>query len=108
VALPDLEQAVFVRGGTILPILLHEDCMALLPCKAKDIRFEIYPDSTAKATGTLNLDDGETLYYLSEKCRYTYSFDGSNFSVDDAPCPYLGDLPYVRTAVIYGVESAPQ
>jgi len=63
VALPDLEQAVFVRGGTILPILLHENCMALLPCMMNDISFEIYPDSTGKATGTLYLDDGETSIY---------------------------------------------
>ena len=37
--------------------------MALLPCMMNDISFEIYPDSTGKATGTLYLDDGETSIY---------------------------------------------
>ena len=30
--LSDLEQAVFVKAGSILPILLHDECMALMPC----------------------------------------------------------------------------
>jgi len=50
-ALPDLEQAVFVRGGTVLPILLHEDCVSLLPCMDRPIRLEIYPDANGKASG---------------------------------------------------------
>jgi len=28
-----------------------------------DIRFEIYPNSTGKATGTMYFDDGQTLNY---------------------------------------------
>ena len=42
--LTDLEQAVFVRGGSVIPILLHEDCMALLPCIRNPIRLEVYLD----------------------------------------------------------------
>ena len=42
--LSDLEQAVYIRGGTILPILEHDDCMALLPCMSNDIHLEVYPD----------------------------------------------------------------
>ena len=42
VLLPDLEQAIFVRGGSVLPVLLHEDCMALSTCINNDIRVEIY------------------------------------------------------------------
>ena len=63
-ALPDLEQAVFVRGGSILPILLHEDCMSLLTCMRNDIRLEVYPDETYSAVGTLYLDDGSSFEYL--------------------------------------------
>lgn len=57
-ALNDLEQAVFVRGGSILPIKEHKDCMALLPCMLHNIWLEVYPDTENKATGSLYLDDG--------------------------------------------------
>ena len=58
--LTDLEQAVFVRGGSVIPILLHEDCMALLPCIRNPIRLEVYLDENDEASGELYLDDGET------------------------------------------------
>lgn len=43
--LSDLEQAVFIRGGSVMPILLHEDCMALTQCINDSIRLEVYPDT---------------------------------------------------------------
>jgi len=42
--LEDLQQAIFVKGGHILPILQHENCMALLACIDNPITLEIYPD----------------------------------------------------------------
>lgn len=57
-ALSDLEQAVFIRGGSILPILLHDDCFSLIPCMRNDIRLEVYPDSEGNASGSLYFDDG--------------------------------------------------
>ena len=65
VDLSDLEQAVFIRGGSILPILLHEDCMALLPCIKNPIRLEVYLDENDSASGSLYLDDGETYEFLN-------------------------------------------
>ena len=61
--LTDLEQAVFVRGGAVLPILLHENCTALTNCFFGKIRLEVYLDGASKATGHLYLDDGETMDY---------------------------------------------
>jgi len=61
--LTDLEQAVFVKGGSVLPILLHENCTALTNCFFGKIRLEVYLDNAAKATGHLYLDDGETTEY---------------------------------------------
>ena len=37
--------------------------MALLPCMGNDIRLEIYPDASGLASGSLYLDNGETLDY---------------------------------------------
>jgi alpha-glucosidase (family GH31 glycosyl hydrolase) len=36
--LGDLEQGIFVKGGSIVPILEHEGCMALLACIDNPIR----------------------------------------------------------------------
>ena len=36
--LNDLEQAIFVRGGSIITVLAHSDCMALSRCIKNDVR----------------------------------------------------------------------
>ncbi len=43
--LSDLDQAVFIKGGSVLPMLLHDDCMAISNCIFDKIRVEVYPDS---------------------------------------------------------------
>ena len=43
--LPDLEQAVYIKGGSVLPILEHEGCMALTKCINNGIRLEVYLDT---------------------------------------------------------------
>ena len=63
VTLPDLEQAVFIRGGSILPILLHEECLALLKCYKNPIRLEMYLDEAQEAAGQLYIDDGLSYEY---------------------------------------------
>lgn len=49
--LPDLEQAVFIKGGSILPTLLHDDCYALSKCYWNKIRLDVYIDSNNSASG---------------------------------------------------------
>jgi len=66
-ALSDLEQAAFVRGGSILPILQHDDCMALLPCMRNDITLEVYPDASGNALGSIYLDDGFSFFYTTNE-----------------------------------------
>jgi alpha-glucosidase (family GH31 glycosyl hydrolase) len=51
VLLYDQEQAVFVKGGSIVPILLHDDCMSLLSCINNPLRLEVYPDGYGNAQG---------------------------------------------------------
>ena len=70
VTLPDLDQAVFIRGGSIIPILLHEDCMSLLPCIKNPIRLEVYLDENDQAGGTLYIDDGETYEFKNSTNGY--------------------------------------
>ena len=42
---PDLEQVVYIKAGSVLPILLHENCYALTKCVDDKIKLEVYLDS---------------------------------------------------------------
>ena len=65
VVLRDLEQAVFIRGGSILPILSHQNCLALLECYKNPINLEVYLDEASQAAGSLYIDDGLSHDYQS-------------------------------------------
>lgn len=61
-----MEQATFIKGGSIVPILLHEDCLALLTCYQNPIRLEVYLDENDSAKGWLYTDDGTSFDYEEE------------------------------------------
>merc|ERR1712187_1019460 len=112
VDLSDLEQAVFIRGGSILPILLHEDCMALLPCIKNPIRLEVYLDENDSASGSLYLDDGETYEFLNSTdghASISFSYDGNMLtSSNTAGNNYeTGEDQVVSQVVIYGFKKSP-
>ena len=79
---PDLEQVVYVKGGSILPILLHDDCFALKKCISNKIRLEVYLDADNKASGNFYADDGASL--LAELDFFyaltTFSWDGTGLN----------------------------
>ena len=56
-----------MKGGSIIPILQHDDCMALLACIENPIKLEIYQNENGYAEGTLYLDDGFSLNYLRDE-----------------------------------------
>lgn len=60
VNMPDLEQAVFIKGGSVMPTLLHDNCMAISTCIFDKIRLDVYLDADQKATGKLYTDDGKS------------------------------------------------
>ena len=75
--LPDLEQAVFVKGGSVVPILEHDECLAITECFHGQYRLEVYLDQDQKASGTMFFDDGASFKYQSEEA-YTiieYTFE---------------------------------
>ena len=61
--LEDLDQAVFVRGGSVLPILNHNGCLAILECIGNSINLEVYLDKDGKASGDLYVDYGHSFAY---------------------------------------------
>ena len=64
--LPDLEQAVFIKGGSIIPTLLHDECFALMACFHNKIRLDVYLDDNLQASGSLFADDGVSFKYKTE------------------------------------------
>ena len=61
--LDDLDQAVFVLGGAIIPTLLHDGCLAISKCIDAPIRLTAYMDMYGHSEGDLYLDDGISLDY---------------------------------------------
>ena len=109
-ALSDLEQAVFIRGGSVLPILLHDDCVSLIPCMRKDIRLEVYPDSEGNASGSLYLDDGSSFEFTnreSKSARLSFSYLDATLSVSFKYGSLYDDIPNVASVVIFGARSTP-
>lgn len=47
----ELEMPVWIKGGTILPILLHDGALSLLRAINNDMSLEIYPSATGDARG---------------------------------------------------------
>ena len=89
--LPDLEQAVFIKGGSILPVLLHDNCMALSKCYWDAIKLEVYLDSTGNAEGALYTDDGVSFEYRdkSSYAKVAFTFNGGLRSKRDSnPASY--------------------
>jgi alpha-glucosidase (family GH31 glycosyl hydrolase) len=74
---------VFVKSGTILPILNFEiDRMSILQAIEDPIRLEIFPDSADKSTGQLYLDDGLTNDYQSGSyAQYEFTYADNVLSV---------------------------
>jgi len=69
---------VFVKGGSILPILLHDDCMALSQCYWGKIRLEVYLDWSKRASGFLFTDDGVSVD--AEHALVDFSFHGESLT----------------------------
>ena len=111
-ALSDLEQAVFVRAGSILPILLHDDCESLIPCMRNDIRLEVYPDSIyGAASGSLYLDDGASYEFTdrdNKSARLNINFANFALFVGVEHGNNYQDIPNVQSVVIYGVSEVPK
>ena len=100
---------MFIRGGSILPILLHDDCVSLIPCMRNDIRLEVYPDSEGNASGSLYLDDGSSFEFTdrdSKSARLSFSYSDTTLSVTFDHGTNYEDIPNVASVVIFGVSQA--
>ena len=77
--LPDNQQGIWVRGGSVLPILQHPDDMSLLAAIDNAIKLDIYLDDYDQAKGYVYMDDGQTFNFRDscEKTLVEYSYTKS-------------------------------
>lgn len=109
--LPDLEQAVFIKGGSVMPTLLHDDCMAISTCMFDKIRLDVYLDADQKASGNLYTDDGVSFKHETDKeyATVAFKFDG-NLSSELTSTEATYTFPKSQTidqVAIYGLSSTP-
>jgi alpha-glucosidase (family GH31 glycosyl hydrolase) len=87
------EYGVYVKGGSILPIKLHQGAQSILRTLLMPIRLDIYLSiSRTTAQGVLYLDDGESFKYKlkKEKALIRYVFKDNILG-----CESLYDASYV-------------
>jgi len=97
-----------------LPILQHDDCAAILPCRWNDIKLEVYPDADGNAKGELYLDDGFSIIAADDmvnKVRLEFTYQAgkldSSFIFGSDAYPHT-QFPFVASVIIYGVDKAPE
>lgn len=80
VPVADTEEAIFIREGSIIPLLNFEmGRMSLLEAIDDPVNLLIYPDVLGQdATGDLHLDEGETNQYLQkERTEVRFDWNGT-------------------------------
>lgn len=110
--LSDLQQGLFVRGGTILPLLQHDDCMALLACITNAITLEIYIDADGNSYGQIYLDDGETFDFAKDATKsalikFNYESNTLTSYFESGSGYDLPETQQVTKVIIYGLDSNP-
>lgn len=76
------DQAVFAKGGSIIPALSHEDCQAIDECINNPITLHVFCTDDQQAWGTVYFDDGHTYNYTMKdgSAELSFEFDGSKLT----------------------------
>ena len=65
--LNDLEQGIWVNGGSIIPSLYRFDAMSLLHALTNPMSLGIYLDEKREASTQIYIDDGQTFEYQTDQ-----------------------------------------
>jgi alpha-glucosidase (family GH31 glycosyl hydrolase) len=103
--LTDLQQAIWIRAGSIVPLLAHNNELSLLRALEHGISLDVFLKSDLTAEGTVVLDDGWST--KPDKSTFNFSFDSAlkyNVTPDSIYVP--------KTSIVqvnfYGIVSKPQ
>jgi len=103
VELGDLEQAVYVKEGSILPLLLHDGCMSLLDCIDNSLRLEVYQNMYGMAEGYIYLDDGESNEHMNGEYEvFEFEFSANRLSVSSISKESYVSTRTVDQVAVYG------
>lgn len=107
--LPDEHQGIWVRGGSIIPILKFEDASSLLDVIDNDVSLRVYLDYHQQADGHLYLDDGESQRYRSDLdyVSVDYKYEGDTLKVKDREGYNGSTTKIISSVTIYGVKTEP-
>lgn len=109
----DQEIALFIRSGSVLPILRHQNELSLLDAIKNPIGLELFLDSHANARGQLYLDDGDSFEYRTDKAKTLvhYNFhDGVLSTVKALPDEFHYEAAaskMITDVTIYGSQFEP-
>ena len=96
---------VWIKGGTILPILLHNGALSLLRAINNDISLEIYPTATGVAHGQVVIDDGWST--KPEVSRVSFYYSNNDLFVLTKDNSYITNKN-IEEVAIFGVEQKPK
>lgn len=109
--IPEHEQGMFMRGGSIIPMLMHNKQLALLRAINDPIELQIYLDRDDQAEGLLYLDDGHSFRYKThnEKTLMHYSYEDGILTATKLLDSEYHDAfeKQIDTVSIYGISSMP-
>jgi alpha-glucosidase (family GH31 glycosyl hydrolase) len=98
------EMLVYIRGGSIIPIKLHNNRLSLVRAFFMPIKLEVYPDILGKATGHLFFDDGVSFQYKSDNkyllFHYTFGKNLLSFTISPSNRTFVEESYYVTISDI--------
>ncbi|CDW88484.1 neutral alpha-glucosidase ab [Stylonychia lemnae] len=106
------EQAIFIRGGSIIPIKMHQNKLSLLRLIRLPIKLEIYLDRNQQAEGLLYLDDGDSFRYQThnESSYIKYAYQNKTLTYEiiqtDSYYPQAIELKIAQISV-FGLKFKP-
>jgi len=109
----DKEIALFIRAGSVLPILRHQNELSLLEAIRNPIGLELYLDERSNAFGQLYLDDGNSFEYSTDKAKtlvHYHFHDGVLSAVKALPNDFhfeAAATKMITDVTIYGSQFEP-
>jgi len=94
---------MWIKGGSILPILLHDNALSVLRAIDKPIKLEVFPDQDLLAHGYLVLDDGWSTKPNKSILNFLYQSDTLQASIHSD----FKSNKTISEVQIYGIDKAP-
>lgn len=102
----DIGMAVWIKAGSVIPALNHQNELSLLRAIVNPIRLDIYLDIDGSAEGTLVLDDGWSTKSDESSFTFNYSLDNILSYTTRQTSTYVTEK-LINEILVYGFDSEP-